>query len=203
MPSIAIQHHPSRAHLIGALRARIGEAEIVRDPDPDGPPSALRTYRLALARTPRDARHRLVIQDDAWPCEDFRSRAEAAIRERPDDLIAFFVPGTGPQRDAMLAAAARAQAWARLPRAQWAPTVALCWPRELAADFVEWSEETFPGPQMGDDGPVGAYVRKRRLELWAVVPSIVEHPNVEPSLLGKPSKGAANRGRVAALYADA
>lgn len=198
MPSVAIQHHPSRAHLVGALRARLGEAEIVRDPDPDGPRSALRTYREALRRTPKDARHRIVIQDDAWPVSEFRIAAEAAIREKPDSLIAFFVPGTGQQRQAMNRAAALGHRWALLPRADWAPTVALCWPRELVYDFLTWSEEKFPFCE-GDDGPVGAYVRARKLEVWATVPSLVEHPNTEPSLLGKPSKGSANRGRVAAL----
>lgn len=202
MPSIAIQHHPSRAHLLGALRARLGDCEVVRDPDPEGPRSALRTYRLALARTPRDAEHRIIVQDDAWPVSEFRALAVAAIRERPEHLIAFFVPGLGQHRHAMKAAADRGEQWARLPRADFAPTVALCWPRELALDFVDWSEEKFPGPQMGDDGPVGAYARARKLEVWATVPSLVEHPNTEPSLLGKPSKGSANRGRVAALYAD-
>lgn len=198
MPSIAIQHHPSRAHLLSALRARLGDSEVVRDPDPDGPRSALRTYRLALARTPRDARHRIVIQDDAWPVSEFRALAEDAIREKPDSLIAFFVPGTGQQRQAMNRAAALGHRWTELPRADWAPTVALSWPRELAFDFLDWSEEAFPFCE-GDDGPVGAYVRKRKLTVWATVPSIVEHPNTEPSLFGKPSRGAANRGRVAAL----
>jgi len=197
--SVAIQHHPSRAHLLAALRARLGEAEVVRDPDPTGPRSALRTYRLALKRTPKDASHRIVIQDDAWPCPGFRERAERAIRERPEELIAFFVPGVGTHRMAMQRAASLGEPWVQLPSASWAPTVALAWTVELARDFIAWSEEHFPGPVEGDDGPVGAWARGRKLPVWATVPSLVEHPNEEPSLFGKASKGAANRGRVAAV----
>jgi FAD/FMN-containing dehydrogenase len=200
--SVAVQHHPSREHLLPALVAALGPGtEVVSDPDPLGPRSALRTYRLALAGTPPEATHRLVVQDDAQPAADWRARAEAAIAERPEELIAFFVPGAGRQRDAMLSAEHRGEAWARLARdGQWTPTVALCWPVAEAADFLAWSEETFPGPQESDDSIVGAWVRKRKRWVWATVPSCIEHPNTEPSLFGKPSKGSANRGRVAATF---
>lgn len=206
--SIAVQHHPSRSHLLPNLEP-LGDFELVIDPEPDSPTrSALRTQLEALKRTPADASHRLVVQDDAVPCAGFRDLAMAAIEERPDDLIAFFVPGRTLLRRMMAKAHARGDRWWQMPNTNWVPTVALAWPAELAADFAVFGEQIIETREhhglttQGDDPYVGQWRMKRKRAVWATVPCLVQHPDIEPSLFrpGLKPKAGANRARVAALY---
>lgn len=199
---VAIQHHPSRAALIPELVERLGGAEVVTDPDPEAKlPSALRTNLECIRRCPDDVTHLLVVQDDAWPCDDFRARAEPKIEEKPEAMIAFFMPGVGEHRRLMMRAHAAGEGWTRLP-ITWAPTVALCWPVDRAREFLAFAEERYDlTKQKGDDGPVGKYRERHKTEAWAVVPSLVQHPDVVPSLMGRTAAGhGRNRARLAAVY---
>jgi hypothetical protein len=198
--SIAVQHHPARTALLPALRERLGTFELVADPEPDGIPSPLRTYREALRRTPEWATHRLVIQDDAWPCEDFARLAEAALAERLDDIVCFFVPGSAGTRGPVLRASQAGERWARVRTGAWVPTVATSFPATIAADFLEFSSTRPMLRERGDDGPLAKFCRRRRLQPWATVPSLVEHADRVPSLIGRKAAAGGNPGRVAALY---
>lgn len=209
--SLAVQHHPARAHLLTPLMERLGGCELVVDPEPDSPVrSALRTYLEALRRTPPHATHRLCIQDDALPCAEFCKLAEAAIAERPEDLIAFFVPGRTLYRRMMAKVHAKGERWWQMPNTNWVPTVALSWPVELAADFVAYGEQITETREhrglttQADDPYVGAWRMARKVAVWATVPCLVQHPDVEESLFrpGFKGKAGANRARVAALYVD-
>jgi hypothetical protein len=206
--SIAVQHHPSRGHLLQLLD-QLGGFELVTDPEPDSTVrSALRTYLEALRRTPAHATHRLVVQDDAIACPGFCDLAEKAITERPGDLIAFFVPGRTLLWKLMLESHERGDRWLQFPNYNWVPTVALCWPVDLIADFLEYAEAVVAQRAHrglhthGDDPYIGEWKKKRRLPVWATVPCLVQHPDREPSLIRpdlKPKAGA-NRARAAALF---
>lgn len=182
------------------------------DPEPDDrrTRSAFRTYLECLRRTPADATHRLVLQDDCVPCRGFRDLAEVAVAERPDDLIAFFVPGRQVLRKLICDAHARGERWVTLPNLNWTPTVALCWPVARAREFVPFGEEVIATrakqgmTTQADDPYVGAWRKKHKIPVLATVPCLVEHPDVEQSLYRpdlKPRAGG-NRSRVAALYVD-
>lgn len=206
--SVCVQHHPSRGHLLRLLE-QLGGYELVVDPEPYGYPSALRTYLECLRRTPADATHRLVVQDDAIVCEGFPNLAEAAIAERPGELVAFFVPGRTLLRRHMLEAYERGERWWQLPQSlNWTPLVALAWPVELAAEFVPFGEQVIETRAAralsthADDPYVGAWRKSRRLPVWATVPCLVQHPDEVRSLYRpdlKPRAGG-NRARVAAMY---
>lgn len=177
------------------------------DPDPDGVPSAIRTYVECIRRTPPDATHRLVVQDDALPCARFVERATAALSERPHDLVAFFVPGTGLHGRWMREAAKRGQPWVQLPTsANWQPVVALSWPVELVEPFIDFADAHIAKRlarrlrTIGDDPVVGAFCRAQRRAVWATVPSLVEHPDLEPSLVKQRSYGGRNPARRAAVF---
>lgn len=206
--SVCVQHHPARAHLLPALIALLGGSpEIVVDPEPDDPlPSPLRTYVLALDRTPAEATHRLVVQDDAIPCQQFHERMLAAVSAKPEDLVALFAPGAAPHRAAILTALKHGERWARL-HALWMPTVALCWPAGKAREFVAWAQDDLGQtprgePFRGDDGPVGRFCQLRRYDVWAIAPSLVQHPDKEPSLIGRKHRAGQNIARVAAAFID-
>lgn len=201
-PSLCVQHHPARAHLIPPLRARLGEFELVADPDPDGARSPLRTYLECLRRTPNWATHRIVIQDDAWPCQNFQSRALEAVAERPDSPIAFFVPGlksAGARR--MADALRKGERWAQIGGTAITPLVALAWPAGLIEDFIRFATSQRIASRYTHDDPVATlFVKSRKLDVWATVPSLVEHPDAEPSLIDKPHGAGRFRHRVAAFY---
>lgn len=209
--SICVQHHPSRAQLLAPLVAQLGEYELVVDPEPDSYRSALRTYLECLRRTPADATHRLVVQDDAIACSNFRARALERVAEHPMSLVAFFVPGRTLLRNLMGPAYKRGERWLQLPQSlNWTPLVALSWPAELAAEFVPFGEQVIATRAArglathADDPYVGAWRKKHKLPVMATVPCLVEHPDLAQSLYRpnlKPRAGA-NRSRVAALYVD-
>jgi hypothetical protein len=202
--SVCVQHHPSRAHLLPALLERIdGRVQVVSDPDPESRYRApLRTYIECLRQWDDDATHRLIVQDDAWPCEGFLFLAEEAVAERPEVLVALFVPGLPSRRKQLAHALKKGERWVRLPEG-WTPTVALAWPRAHARAYCAFLLDRYDvARHRGDDGPVGAYRREAKLECWAVVPSLVEHPDVEVSLFGRKAAAGANRARVAAFFRD-
>src|SRR5437763_3106035 len=103
--------------------------EVVADPDPDGRASPWRTYRRALEQTPKRATHRLVIQDDAQPCDYFAEVLSAAIMARPDRLVVLCVCEVPYFAAAAVQDAAwRQQCWADIPTDSWLNVVAVVWP---------------------------------------------------------------------------
>lgn len=202
--SVAIQHHPSRADLAAALAAEVA-GELVADPDPEGIRSPWRTYRLALELTPADATHRLVLQDDALVCAGFVPAARAAIAARPNRMIAFYVGGNArPATPALRAAARRGSPWAELTHMTWCPAVALAWPVALIAEclaFVDAQDWPLSFTTRGcDDEIIGRFLGHAGVTAIATVPSLVDHPDDVPSLIGKLARGGRDRRRVAACW---
>jgi hypothetical protein len=199
--SLCIQHHPARTHLLPNLLERIGGAELVVDPDPGGEPSPLRTYQECLRRTPKWATHRIVIQDDVWLCDGFREKAETAIAEHPTAFMAFFVPAVaacGGNR--MTHALKKRERYANISGVTTTPVVALSWPVVHIEAFLRYCGLPMWEKQRGDDKVVGYFVKKNRLTVLATVPSLVEHPDVEPSLVRGQNFNGKSRIRKAAYF---
>jgi len=196
--AVLVQSHPKRAHLLPALTAALGECDVITDPEPDGPPSPIRCYLACLRAMPSWATHLLVVQDDARAPYGWRPLAEQAMIEKPEAMIALFLAGA-PHKSAALArrAHARGERWLRMPNDDWTPTVALIWPRERVEEFLEF-RGGYKGSGTGDDNVVGEYTKLRGVPVYATVPSIIDHPNIEPSLIGK-KHGPHIRLRVAAV----
>lgn len=203
---VVVQHHPARAALVGPLLRRCPRGTVlIPDPDPDSAVrSPLRTYRACLEAVRQDATHLVVIQDDAMPVDRFSSRLRVAVEERPADVLVLFMPGAGAHRGAMLRAAHQGQRWTRVPRT-WLPLVAVAWPVELAADFLRWMNGNGyadTNRHRADDGVAGRWAAKRRVTAWATVPSLVQHPDTSPSLIGRRHASGRNQARVAAVFTD-
>lgn len=200
--SVAIQSHPRRAAQASDLAARLSPlpVEIVNDPDPNARlASPWRTYQLALDSTPDWATHRLVIQDDATPCEGFAEAAPLAVAARPNACIAFFHGGRPRDNLHKIDAALRArQPLVRLSIQKWVPVIALSWPREIICPCLCWTyEQDWPEAFRADDEIVGHALRAHGVEVWATVPSLVEHEDVLPSLIGRKAWAGRDRARVA------
>ncbi len=198
--SVSVQHHPSRARLLDTLIPALGECDVITDPAPDARASPIRTYLACLRAMPPWATHLLIVQDDTQPCPDFRARAIQAVTEKPSALVALFLAGA-PIRSARIAQQAhrRGEPWALMHPQDWTPTVALVWTRYWRDAFLAFVGAHPSLVQVGDDNLVGAFTSKQRVPVWATVPSLVEHPDVEPSLIGRKAGAGANRLRVAAV----
>jgi hypothetical protein len=173
---------------------------VVTDPDPDGRPAPIRCYLECLRAFPPWATHALVLQDDSRPCHQFASKTLAAVRENPGSLVALFLAGA-PARSARLAQQAhrRGERWVLMAASDWTPTVALVWPRDICEMFLGYLADRPQLARMGDDNVVGAFTTAAKLPVWATVPSLVEHPDVEPSLIRRKESAGKNRFRVAAV----
>lgn len=144
----------------------------------------------------------LVIQDDTLVCDHFAEAAMAAVAARPDRIVSFFVAGA-PARSArrLHHAASVCQHWAQLEPRDWCPAVALCFPAANAADLVVWADEQeIPERRTSDDAILGDWVRARGHVVLATVPSLVQHPDDVPSLIGTAHSSGRNPARVAACF---
>lgn len=202
---VAVQHHPARADLLGQLLERLGDATVVTDPEPAGRPLPWRTYRHALEQTPEWATHALVVQDDARPCAHFPAAAARAAAARPDVVVVFCVCGS-PRRtsQAIREAHAAGEHWAPVSlnvSNVFCPVIATSIPTRMITPLLAFSDSPAMRRQTGsDDHIVGAYLRHAGEQAWATVPSLVDHPDDQPSLIGKPHMFGRNTARAAAVF---
>lgn len=197
--SVAIQHHPSRAYLIPSLLAALPGAEVIEDPDPEGPRSAWRTYREAIRRTPDTATHRLIVQDDVLLCRNFLAAVERAVASRPENLLCFFhAPDPRENLWIIHAAMNEGSAWADISTGRWIPVLALAWPVELAACLLEYVDsQDWPAEFIADDEIVGRFAHACEVQVFTSCPSLVDHTDA-PSV--KLRHQVADEGRRAAYY---
>lgn len=204
-PLLRVQHHPRRQHLLHHFATAAGRipVEVVEDPDPTGRPSPLRCYRECVGRPALGFTHLLIVQDDVTLCLDFDIAVTRLLEKHPDRLVALFVGGA-PRRSAqeLRLAEGRGDDVCLMQRMDWVPTVALAWPADLAREFAQYLKRV-SDVHWADDPIVGGWASKKRLEVIATVPSLVQHPDMEPSLLpnDKSAKGR-NGYRTAAVWRE-
>jgi hypothetical protein len=224
--ALLIQHHPSRSEALARLLASLvapgatatsaqneASAEgndvdtgaiIIHDPAPyDRPPNAMRTYRACLEAIPAEASHAFIVQDDVICPPGFMEAATAAVATHPDRLIALWhggQPGHNAQR--IRRAIRERRPFTELATGAWVPTVCLAWPADAAREFLQWIEGTkYIEPRWRTDDPaVGEWTRKTRRGALATAPSLCEHPDDLPSVMGVKHRAGGHYGRVAAVY---
>jgi hypothetical protein len=183
--SVVVMHHPARRDAIpGLVRAcRPLRARVVEDPRPDGPPSPLRTAKLAWAAVAEGATHHLVLQDDVLPMRGFARHVTAAVAARPDHGIALFVHGKSPHNSyAVRRATAGGEPWAGLSREEWTPTLGLVLPAADARALARYLSR-LPDQLLDDDDFVTPFCAGRGLPVLATVPHLLDHGDL-PSLSG-------------------
>ncbi len=188
---VAIMHHPKRAATLGRIIdgcAGLG-VEVVTDPRPDGPPSPLRTAQRAWSAVADDATHHLVLQDDVRLVTGFASAVTAAVRARPDAVIALSVNSDSPHNSYRVRRAACAGLpWARLCPDEWVPTLGLLMPaaqaRRLGAHLTGVPEEL-----RDDDEVIRDYYQRQGIGIIATVLHLLDHGDL-PSVSGNDGDGA-------------
>lgn len=93
-----------------------------------------------------------------------------------------------------------------LPWRDFMPVVAVLWPLEAAREFLAWADDNpgLPGQRepRSDDAMAGRWKMVGRKTVRATVPSLVQHPDTEPSLIGRRRSWGKDRGRVALFLAE-
>lgn len=187
--SVAVMAHPSRGPAARRLQADLAALapEVVFDPEPDGPPSALRTARRAWGAVAPGATHHLVLQDDVVPCTGFAARIAEAARARPDDGLAFFTEWGSRTAHMVRIAALTGASWARAVD-EYVPAPALMLPASVARGFDEYArlkaDRTTPDDVVLDD-----YLRELGVGCYVSVPNLADHLEA-PSLTGNDHMGA-------------
>lgn len=200
-----VQHAEGRDEPLHRLLAQMpAETTIINDHEIDDP-NPWRNYKRCLSDLPSDATHVLVIQDDAVVCRNFREAVARVVAARPDTVISLFVGGlrNRTQREFLRALKADYR-WVPIHFRDIHHVVALVWPISLAVEFLAWAETArLPGHRItprSDDAIIGTWARLTHHQVWACVPSLVEHPDDVPSTVGLRAAAGQDRGRVALAW---
>lgn len=123
-------------------------------------------------------------------CGHLVEGVERAAAARPEDVLAFFVPGKPAKYVAAVdQARALGLSWAVLTLGTWIPVVATLWPADLAARLVAWYDEQRYRYFVADDEIAGRFLASVERPPLASVPSLVEHPDTVPSVMNSHRRG--------------
>ena len=178
--SVVVMHHPRRSDRIPALLAACQPLplRVIVDPDPDGPPSPLRTAKRAWAAIAPGATHHVVLQDDILPMAGFAEHLHRALAARPADGVTLSVQQTSPRNSyAVRRAALAGRPFAQMSAVEWTPTLALALPVAYAGDLARFLSG-IPDEYVDDDQLVTRFCAEREVQVVATVPNIVEHADV-------------------------
>ncbi|WP_407285030.1 hypothetical protein [Streptomyces sp. BP-8] len=170
--SSAVMTHPRRLPRARELAALLGLDAVVVDPDPDGPPSALRTALAAWAAAAPGATHHLVLQDDVAAPAFLRDLVRRSVRRHPADALAFYAAWNTRNGSAVRLAALVGAGWVRGVPEEFTPTQAVCLPAAMAEDFRRYARGS---TDRHDDEVLSAYLRLTGRMSLIAVPNPVEH----------------------------
>lgn len=181
--SCAIMAHPRRKAEAVRLAASLPGLDpvVVLDPEPNGPPTSLRTAAAAWSAVPDWASHHLVLQDDAVPCAGFVVALDHILLRHADLPLSLFTEwGSGTATMVRWAALAGGG----LVRCvdQYVPTVGLVLPAPLARGLGEFAR-AWPDRELPDDIAVARFLEEQRVAPYATAPNLAEHEG-DMSLVG-------------------
>lgn len=173
--SIAVMTHPRRARAAEQLADRFREqaAQVVLDPEPDGPPSALRAARRAWAAADPKATHHLVLQDDALPVAGFLERLASLVAAEPEAALSLHTEWGSMTSHAIRLAAMLGHTLAPVVD-DYIPCVGLALPVEAALGFEEYAR-TKVGEDAPDDVAMLDYLAHRSTQALIPVANLVDH----------------------------
>ncbi|MFJ2780517.1 NAD-dependent epimerase/dehydratase family protein [Kitasatospora sp. NPDC087315] len=192
----AVMTHPKRidAARLLAEADTAGRVRVVTDPEPEGPPTALRSAALAWDSVAPDATHHLVLQDDVVLAQGFFAYAEQVAAAVPGEAVAFYAGWEGRTGAAMRLAALAGEQWTYAIE-EHAPCLALMLPAQAARGYTRFAAEH--GIGWPYDVVMQRYLNSLEVPIRVSVPSTVDHSEV-PSIAGNSTHGW----RQAALFSS-
>ena len=163
--AIRIQHHPKRQTYLKILLSLLDKTdnlEIIEDNI-----STWSGCQKAIKSMKPDDTHILVLQDDILVCKDFIKTVENII-ELNKFPVTFFSPKEIIRRAVMFNTN-----WVAI--SVWFMAQAYLMPREMALDFVEWSNRHCKGAKLVDDERLAMYFYYHNQKVFATSPCLVEH----------------------------
>ncbi|MEV1118790.1 hypothetical protein AB0I91_27305 [Actinosynnema sp. NPDC049800] len=179
--------HPARGDAAARVAAQAppGLLTVVTDPDPTGPPTALRTTLAAWESVPASSTHHLVVQDDMLLAGGAIERLVHAIGVAPEAALALYSMWDSRNGAAVRLGALTGAGWVSAVN-EYTPTGALVLPRAVAAGFADdlrRRPSTWP-----DDILMSRYLRREGVRCLIAVPTLAQHEDV-PSIAGNAFRG--------------
>ncbi|MFF5531489.1 NAD-dependent epimerase/dehydratase family protein [Streptomyces cinerochromogenes] len=183
----AVMTHPRRRAAAEAIAAKDprGRVRVVTDPDPSGPPTALRTANPSWACVGTDATHHVVFQDDVLIAENFFPCAEQVAAAVPGEAVAFYEGWEGRNSGVVRLGALTGARWAYAID-EHVPSLALMLPAEAARGYERFAAEH--GDGWPYDVVIQRYLKALDIPVRLAVPSTVDHDDV-PSIAGNSTHG--------------
>ena len=204
--SVRIQAHPSREELLPALLESLAPLPTTISYHASDPPNPWAGYKQALTDLP-ECSHLLVLQDDVLLCRNFPPAVEQIAEAKPNEPVCLFLGGLprGTSSDA-LRALKRGSHYVRLRLRDFCPVVGVLWPRHKAEELMAWTvtDPYIPGypNAKSDDAVIGKWMMVTRQLIWATCPSLVQHPDNVPSIIGRRAAWGKDKGRVALQFCE-
>ncbi|MFF2658878.1 hypothetical protein ACFVUH_16105 [Kitasatospora sp. NPDC058032] len=170
--SSAVMTHPVRLVQARELAERLGLDGLALDPEPDGPPSAMRTAMVAWAAADSAASHHLVVQDDVSAPENLVALVGRAAGRFPDEALVYYTNWHARNGGASRLAALAGAAWVRAVPDEFTPSLAVCLPLGTADDFRAFAAGS---DERHDDELFSVFFRARGRMSLIAVPNVVEH----------------------------
>lgn len=121
-----------------------------------------------------DATHVIVMSDDALPCPRFEDIATRALEAQPNAIVSFY-----PNHPR----SSEAKGWYTTPDGL--VGVAMCMPRELVAEFLDWNDRTMlEGVTYPEDGRINLFAMATGRLVHVTSPALVDHQCPDTSLVG-------------------
>ncbi|MHC0430253.1 NAD-dependent epimerase/dehydratase family protein [Streptomyces sp. O3] len=183
----AVMTHPRRAVAAEGIAARdpLRRIRVIADPDPSGPPTALRTANPAWSCVGDDATHHVVFQDDVLIADGFFPYLEQVAAAVPGEAVAFYEGWEGRNSGVVRLGALTGAQWARAID-EHVPSLALMLPADIARGYEEFAVKH--GNGWPYDVVIQRYLKSRGIPVRIAVPSTVDHDDV-PSLAGNSTHG--------------
>lgn len=183
----AVMTHPRRVAAAEDIAARDprGRVRVVTDPDPSGPPTALRTANPSWSCVGDDATHHVVFQDDVLMADGFFPYLEKVAAAVPEEAVAFYEGWEGRNSGVVRLGALTGAHWAYAID-EHVPSLALMMPADVARGYAEFAATH--GKGWPYDVVIQRYLKSLGIPVRIAVPSTIDHDDV-PSLAGNSTHG--------------
>lgn len=157
-------------------RLSLDKSNIIYDERPHG--GSVKDAARFVWRQPikNDESHRLVLQDDVWPCNNFIANCKQIIANYPDAIIGLF-----PNADLSLTPSLREKT-ARFIKSKTSPYwhvrfitgAGIIMPSKYIDDCWSWIDSNRPD-EVDDDRAITDYAKAHKIELLTTIPVLIQH----------------------------
>lgn len=183
----SVMTHPARGDAATRVAAQAppGMLAVVTDPDPTGPPTAVRTAVAAWESVPASSTHHLVVQDDMVFAAGAFDRLLRAVSAAPDAALALYSMWDSRNAAAVRLGALSGAGWVSAVN-EYTPTGALVLPHSVAAGFA--ADVCRQPSNWPDDILMHRYLRREGVRCLLAAPTLAEHQDA-PSIVGNAFRG--------------